>query len=290
MTNLSIHKTALLIALKSLNTVQAEYKINTQIDPNILASRSNYNQPISRNRRQASSFLISNRKKRSNAGIFEEWGANDLERECYEEICNFEELSEALNHDFIQADRMWKRMVDLCTYGDENERCDYDNTSVCVNKFRNLACKCKTGWQGTYCKIDVNECQQQKYLNSCTNIDKNMECIDLPGSFKCECKAGYREDTNSHTRSCINIDECYEGIDGCQQNCHDRLGSFVCSCSKGYRLGSDGKSCYDVNECIDKNVMNMCNEHSTCENLKGDYARGDFGQSAVDRSYRVDSI
>ena len=41
----------------------------------------------------ASSFLSSKtRVKRSNNDLFEEWHAGDLERECFEEPCIFEEV------------------------------------------------------------------------------------------------------------------------------------------------------------------------------------------------------
>ena len=41
----------------------------------------------------------------------------------------------------------------------------------------------------------------------------------------------------------LDIDECAENSDGCEQMCTDTDGSFECSCRDGFRLGSDGRSC-----------------------------------------------
>ena len=41
----------------------------------------------------------------------------------------------------------------------------------------------------------------------------------------------------------LDIDECSEGIDRCDQNCHNSLGSYACSCDSGYRLDDHGMTC-----------------------------------------------
>ena len=43
------------------------------------------------------------------------------------------------------------------------------------------------------------------------------------------------------------IDECEQGISGCEHNCINSNGSFTCSCNEGYRLAIDGKSCSGEN-------------------------------------------
>lgn len=42
---------------------------------------------------------------------------------------------------------------------------------------------------------------------------------------------------------CIDIDECTEGIDGCNQTCTNTIGSYACSCRSGYHLANDGRRC-----------------------------------------------
>ncbi|KAK4877647.1 hypothetical protein RN001_010153 [Aquatica leii] len=39
---------------------------------------------------------------------------------------------------------------------------------------------------------------------------------------------------------------------GCSQFCNDAI-DFKCTCLKGFALGKDGKTCFDVNECLRKN-------------------------------------
>ena len=39
------------------------------------------------------------------------------------------------------------------------------------------------------------------------------------------------------------IDECEQGISGCEHNCINNNGSFSCSCNNGYKLAVDNKSC-----------------------------------------------
>ena len=41
----------------------------------------------------------------------------------------------------------------------------------------------------------------------------------------------------------LDIDECAEGTDGCNQTCTNTLGSRDCSCYSGYRLNRDNHGC-----------------------------------------------
>ena len=41
----------------------------------------------------------------------------------------------------------------------------------------------------------------------------------------------------------VDIDECSEGTNGCDQLCSNTIGSFECVCNVGYRLASDGFTC-----------------------------------------------
>lgn len=38
-------------------------------------------------------------------------------------------------------------------------------------------------------KLDIDECTMDK-----TACDSNQNCINMPGSFKCECKIGFTMD------------------------------------------------------------------------------------------------
>lgn len=41
----------------------------------------------------------------------------------------------------------------------------------------------------------------------------------------------------------VDVDECKEGISGCQQVCNNTIGSYYCKCSSGHRLAEDGHTC-----------------------------------------------
>ena len=41
----------------------------------------------------------------------------------------------------------------------------------------------------------------------------------------------------------LDIDECVEGLAGCDQNCTNIAGSYYCTCMDGYELESDNHNC-----------------------------------------------
>ena len=45
--------------------------------------------------------------------------------------------------------------------------------------------------------------------------------------------------TSHHT----DIDECTQGVRGCNQYCTNTNGSYVCSCYVGYQISSDNRTC-----------------------------------------------
>lgn len=72
------------------------------------------------------------------------------------------------------------------TYGlncDTNCSCHVQNTQSC-DKVTG-SCTCKTGWEGTNCSSDVNEC-----LNK-TICPSNSQCSNSDGTYSCVCSSGY---------------------------------------------------------------------------------------------------
>ena len=45
------------------------------------------------------------------------------------------------------------------------------------------------------------------------------------------------------TLSFIDIDECFEESDECNQACTNSVGSYICSCNSGYQLAANQKTC-----------------------------------------------
>ncbi|KAK7069506.1 hypothetical protein SK128_014533 [Halocaridina rubra] len=73
-------------------------------------------------------------------------------------------------------------------------------------------------------------------------------------------------------RTCTDIDECEEFRGRgrlCIGMCVNQPGSFKCSCPEGYTLGSDGRTCKDINECDTGTVCVGPNEQ--CVNTRGSY-------------------
>ncbi|XP_070392253.1 fibrillin-2-like [Dermacentor albipictus] len=56
---------------------------------------------------------------------------------------------------------------------------------------------------------------------------------------------------------------------GCAHRCVNLLGSAYCVCHKGYRRQADGKSCEDIDECLNPEVRAVC-AHG-CWNTNGSY-------------------
>ncbi|XP_053542916.1 hemicentin-1 isoform X1 [Ictalurus punctatus] len=67
---------------------------------------------------------------------------------------------------------------------------------------------------------------------------------------------------------CIDINEC-EQRDMCQHECVNTPGSHKCLCPNGYRLMTNGKTCQDIDECLEQNIQ--CGANRMCFNMRGSY-------------------
>ena len=61
----------------------------------------------------------------------------------------------------------------------------------------------------------------------------------------------------------LDINECSEGISGCNQICSNTLGSYTCICQNGYQLDTDNHTCIDIDECAINNGGCAQNCHNT---------------------------
>ncbi|XP_074143070.1 EGF-containing fibulin-like extracellular matrix protein 1 isoform X1 [Sminthopsis crassicaudata] len=93
----------------------------------------------------------------------------------------------------------------------------------------------------------------QKRGDQCVDIDEcsippycQQRCVNTPGSFYCQCSAGFQLAANNYT--CVDINEC-DASNQCAQQCYNILGSFICQCNQGYELSSDRLNCEDIDEC-----------------------------------------
>ncbi|XP_069561799.1 fibrillin-1 [Brachyistius frenatus] len=105
--------------------------------------------------------------------------------------------------------------------------------------------------------IDIDECRE------IPGVCENGVCINMIGSFRCECPIGFIY--NDKLLICEDIDECQNGP-VCQQNaaCLNMPGSYRCECKPGYRLTPTGQ-CLDRNECLEN--PGICNPGQCIDNL-----------------------
>ncbi|KAL6459929.1 hypothetical protein MHYP_G00316880 [Metynnis hypsauchen] len=169
--------------------------------------------------------------------------------------------------------------IDINECVSENNPCQPGQT--CLNTVGSYICQrfpviCGRGYhlnrEGTHC-VDVDECSGQH--GPCQGHD----CVNLLGTFRCECRSGFTFNTIS--RRCEDIDECRNHPGRlCAHNCENTPGSYLCSCNTGFRLANDRRNCEDVNEC----ESSPCSQE--CANVYGSYqcyCRRGYQLSSMDR-------
>ncbi|XP_045756809.1 nidogen-2 isoform X1 [Mirounga angustirostris] len=152
----------------------------------------------------------------------------------------------------------------------------YDGRHTCDTRARchpgagvDYTCECVSGYQGDgrSC-VDVNECATGFH-----RCGPNSVCVNLPGSYRCECRSGYKFADDRHT--CILLtpppNPCEDGSHSCapaaQAQCIYHGGStFSCACLPGYT--GNGHQCSDVDECSE----NRCHPLATCYNTPGSFS------------------
>jgi hypothetical protein len=82
----------------------------------------------------------------------------------------------------------------------------------------------------------------------------------------CSCPANY-DDVNGDGTSCVDHDECADGLCSPNAVCTNKPGTFACECKKGFN--GDGIICNDVDECA---FNSGCSSNATCTNLPGTFA------------------
>ncbi len=63
-----------------------------------------------------------------------------------------------------------------------------------------VTCKNPDAWEGYNCQTNIDECQNDTINSTCPS---NSTCKDMPGSWTCQCDAGYtKRDSNIPTSVC----------------------------------------------------------------------------------------
>ncbi|KAM6892576.1 protein Z, vitamin K-dependent plasma glycoprotein b [Xenentodon cancila] len=152
------------------------------------------------------------RSRRANQFLLEEILQGNLERECYEERCNFEEAREVFE-DTDKTIAFWTRYYD----GDQCEPNPCLNGGNCTDKVGGYSCSCSPPHYGAVCEKGALEV--------------------LEKAEKAEQLLPVRPNTAP-------VSECpTRGPTACHQLCTASQRSFTCSCMSGFKLHSDGRSC-----------------------------------------------
>uniref|UniRef100_A0A7N9AKH4 Nidogen 2a (osteonidogen) n=1 Tax=Mastacembelus armatus TaxID=205130 RepID=A0A7N9AKH4_9TELE len=136
-------------------------------------------------------------------------------------------------------------LVNPCYSGNH----DCDTTAQCIPlEGQAFQCQCATGYRGDgHNCYDIDECAEG--LTSC---GAHSQCVNLPGSHRCQCQSGYEfgyDERTCNTRvgcglvvtcTCY-IDECSSSPCHVNARCINGMGSFQCQCQPGFY--GDGFHC-----------------------------------------------
>ncbi|XP_064457665.1 protein crumbs-like [Ornithodoros turicata] len=113
-------------------------------------------------------------------------------------------------------------IIDYCE--DLQEACK--NGGRCESYVGGYECDCVgTGYQGPYCDVDINECEDSPCLN-------NGSCANLEGSYECSCVAEFFGRDCHLNNTCFYEQPCANGA-----HCtplQDAERPFYCNCTIGY--------------------------------------------------------
>lgn len=76
------------------------------------------------------------------------------------------------------------------------------NGGKCSDEVNSFSCDCLgTGYQGSDCSEDIDECGESNYMVNCGN----GECKNLPGTYQCICHIGYCGNNCGVMDPCIEV-------------------------------------------------------------------------------------
>uniref|UniRef100_M3YFR2 Coagulation factor X n=1 Tax=Mustela putorius furo TaxID=9669 RepID=M3YFR2_MUSPF len=139
---------------------------------------------------RASSIL--GRVRRANS-FLEEMKKGNLERECMEETCSFEEAREVFE-DTAKTTEFWNKYAD----GDQCESSPCQHEGRCKDGLDEYTCACLEGYEGRNCELSTRK------LCSVDNGDCEQFCREEQSSVVCSCAGGYVLADNG--KSCVSTE------------------------------------------------------------------------------------
>ncbi|XP_052005528.1 coagulation factor IXa [Xyrauchen texanus] len=122
------------------------------------------------------------RRRRANTGWFEELLKGNVQRECIEEKCVFEEAREAFEND-EKTMEFWASYID----GDQCKSAPCQNRGTCADQMGTYTCNCLPGFVGKNCEIvTARQCAVDN--GGCEHF-----CVLLENRrTECQCVSGYK--------------------------------------------------------------------------------------------------
>ncbi|XP_077926195.1 coagulation factor X isoform X2 [Halichoerus grypus] len=117
----------------------------------------------------------------------------NLERECMEETCSFEEAREVFE-DTAKTTEFWNKYKD----GDQCESSPCQNEGQCTDGLGEYTCTCSEGYEGKNCELSTRK------LCSVDNGDCEQFCREERSSVVCSCASGYVLGDNG--KSCVSTE------------------------------------------------------------------------------------
>ncbi|XP_064304639.1 protein eyes shut homolog [Phalacrocorax carbo] len=139
----------------------------------------------------------------------------------------------------------------ICKTGFEGTYCEVNsnecishpcqNEGLCVDGINHYRCFCQHGFTGTVCEVEINECLSRPCKN-------NGTCLDLVNRFICSCAPGYY---GSLCEMDVNECETLPCLHG--GSCINKLGGYQCFCPPGF---TGGRCEVNIDECISAPCLN----------------------------------
>ena len=170
-------------------------------------------------------------------------GRDCIPGQCHDGICPENQVCISQTHLGCECKPGYSKngSSDFCDDIDEcSEESPCGNNSECSNFPGSYKCSCHPGFVGDGTNCLKGQCIDEGFCQ------KNEKCVSLT-STECTCKSGFDRDSDGN---CVDIDECESNVVSCPSTstCKNTIGSYTCNCDTGY----GGRSCDDINECIQK--------------------------------------
>ena len=154
------------------------------------------------------------------------------EEECYEAVKlhrdDIECTGETYQYNTVAGD--CGCATDNCTLKSPNNQWKIMRQTV----FYNHTCNCTTGFNGTDCENDINECDPDPCQNGATCTESGTDISVAPGEFECSCPSGFEGDLCNITTAICQVDTCQNG-----GNCSD-IRPYL------YQTTANSNSCDDM--------------------------------------------